>query len=116
MIKGQNIILYNRTLTGTDPIGEPVYEETAEEIQNVLIEPVSSDDRKEDFDLYGIATVYRLRFPKGDNHILTHRKVRFYGQDWQTIGEPAQYLEGMTPGEWNKYVEVAHYAENNNQD
>lgn len=112
MIKGQSIILYEKKQTGTDPLGDPVYEEMEEEISNVLIEPVTNDDRKQDFDLYGVTTSYRLRFPKGDSHILTHRKVRFYDQDWQTIGEPVQYLDELTPGDWNKYIEVAHYVKN----
>ena len=110
MIKGQSIILYEKKQTGTDPLGDPVYEETAVEIPDVLIAPVSSEEAIQDTNFYGVQTVYELCLPKGDDHEWRHKKVSFFGTDWQTVGEPTQYIEDNVPLRWNKKVKVAHYG------
>jgi hypothetical protein len=109
MIKGQSIILYEKKQTGTDPLGAPIYDETAVEISDVLIAPVSSDESIQDTNLYGVQTVYELFIPKGDSHEWKHKKVSFFGADWQTVGEPTQYIEDNIRLRWNKKVKVAHY-------
>lgn len=109
MIKGQTVILYDKQQTGTDPIGNPVYSETAEEIADVLVVPVSSEESIQDTNLYGVSTVYWLFLPKGDAHEWRHKRVSFFNADWQTVGEPIQYIEENVPLRWNKKVRVAHY-------
>ena len=47
---------------------------------------------------------YVLGIPKGDGHDWTNRKVAFFGKEFQTIGEPTEGLEGLTPLEWNRKV------------
>lgn len=108
-IKGITVKLHNKVQTGTDPLGAPIYTEEAVDIPNVLILPVSSDESTEDVNLYGITTIYQLFIPKGDDNDWTHKKVSFYGSDWQTIGEVTQYIEDNVPLSWNKKVKVAHY-------
>ncbi|MGO5338049.1 hypothetical protein ACTQZS_14830 [Bilifractor sp. LCP19S3_H10] len=109
MIKGQNIILYEKKQIGTDPLGSPAYEETAVEIHDVLIAPVSSEEAIQDTNLYGVSTVYWLSLPKGDVHEWRHKRVSFFNADWQTVGEPIQYIEENVPLRWNKKIKVAHY-------
>lgn len=109
MIKGQNILLYEKKQIETDPVGAPVYEETAVEIPDVIIAPVSSEEAIQDTDLYGIKTVYELCIPKDDDHEWKHRKVSFFGSDWQTVGEPVQYIDDNVRLRWNKKVKVARY-------
>ena len=34
---GESVILYNKTLVGTDAFNRPIYEDVAETVENVLI-------------------------------------------------------------------------------
>ena len=44
-IKGITVTLHSRTDTGKrDAFNHPVYEEKAEEIENVLVSPITSED------------------------------------------------------------------------
>ena len=36
-IKGITVVLYEKTLTGTDDFGAPIYNEAAVEVENVLV-------------------------------------------------------------------------------
>lgn len=99
-------MLYNRTQTGTDAFNRPTYAETAETVDNVLIEPLSEAEILDVQNLTGRRAVYRLCIPKGDAHTWTDRTVEFYGQKWHTIGETQEWIEAMVPLEWNRKVRV----------
>lgn len=109
MLMGIPIKLYEKTVTGYNDMREPIYTETAETIGNVLVAPVSSEEVIQDLDLYGIKTVYQLAIPKGDNHDWKNKKVLFFNQVWQTVGEPLEGIESLIPLGWNKKVKVAKY-------
>lgn len=106
LIHGIPITLYNRTQTGTDAFNRPTYAETAETVENVLIEPLSEAEILDTQNLTGRRAVYRLCLPKGDAHDWTDKTVGFYGQLWHTIGEVQEWIEAMVPLEWNRKVRV----------
>lgn len=109
LIKGKSITLYEKTQTGTDGFGAPVYRETTATVDNVLIRPISEDDATETTDMHGKKIEYELCIPKGDQHIWTDRKVSFFGQTYQTVGKPIELIEDMVPLDWNKKIKVESY-------
>lgn len=107
---GQTIRLFDKIQTGTDAFKAPIYEETAIDVENVLICPVSAEDIAESLQLYGKRAVYELHIPKTDANQWENRIVEFYGQRWQTFGIPLQWMEALTPGPWNRKVKVERYG------
>ena len=105
-IHGITVTLYDRQKTGVDGFGRPVYEEVAEQVENVLVGEPSSQELVDTLELTGKKAVYTLGIPKGDAHEWRDRKVTFFGQDFRTIGEPVQGIESMIPLEWNQKVKV----------
>ena len=111
MIKGTTVILYDKTETGRDALNAPIYTETAIQIDNVLIEPVSGQEAIEALDLTGRRAVYRLHIPKTDTHQWENRKVSFRGEDWLTFGTMNTYMPENTPTAWNKSIQVERYGQ-----
>lgn len=109
-MQGITITLYNRTQTGTDEFNAPIYTETAEQIENVLIGEPSTDDITDTLTLYGKRLAYTLGIPKGDTHTWTDRTVEFFGEKFRTIGEPTMGIEHLIPLSWNKKVKVERYG------
>ena len=110
LMKGIKIVLISKVQVGTDGFNRPVYEETEEEVENVLIAPAASDDIVTSQDLYGKKAVYTLAIPKGDNHNWEDTTVIFFGQKWHTFGYPLEGIEGNLPLSWNKKVMVERYG------
>lgn len=110
MLKGINITLHERTQTGTNPFGKPVYAETPVIVENVLVAPASDQEVLDTLTLTGRKAVYTMAIPKGDTHEWEDRKVEFFGQTWKTIGMPLEGIEAMIPLEWNKKVRVERYG------
>lgn len=108
-IRGITITLYDKQQTGVDGFGEPVYEEVAENVDNVLVGEPTSEDIADVLNLTGKHLVYTLGIPKGDTHVWTDRKVSFFGETFRTIGAPIQGMEDMIPLQWNKKVKVERY-------
>lgn len=108
-IKGITVTLLNRVEVGKDPIGEPIYEDVAIEVDNVLVSPTSTDDIVNNYELYGKKAVYTLAIPKGDKNNWTDAKVEFFGETWRTFGVPLEGIEAMIPLDWNKKVMVERY-------
>lgn len=108
-MKGIPITLYNKVEIGRDAFNKPVYNDVPETVENVLIEAISSTEVLETLSLTGRRAIYRLGIPKGDQHDWTDKKVRFFGQDFRTIGIPIEGIEEMIPLEWNKKVTVERY-------
>lgn len=109
-MQGITITLYNRTQTGTDEFNAPIYTETAEQIENVLVGEPSTDDITDTLTLYGKRLAYMLGIPKGDTHTWTDRTVEFFGERFRTIGEPTMGIEHLIPLSWNKKVKVERYG------
>lgn len=105
-IQGITINLYNRERTGIDEFGSPIYQETAEEIDNVLIGEPSTQEIVDELNLSGKRIDFTLAIPKGDSHDWANKRVGFFGEIFEVIGYPTQGLEHLIPLSWNKKVRV----------
>lgn len=110
LLRGQTITLINRKQAGTDAFNAPVYEETAEDVENILICPASTEAVTDGLQLYGKHAVYELLIPKDDAHQWEDREVIFFGQRWRTFGAMLQWMEQLTPGAWNRKIKVERYG------
>lgn len=108
-LHGITITLYDRQQTGVDAFNRPVYTETAEQVENVLIGEPSSDDITEELNLSGKRIAYTLGIPKGDTHTWTNRTVEFWGERFETVGKPVTGIQDLIPLDWGQKVKVARY-------
>lgn len=106
MIKGITVTLYERTKTGVDNFNAPVYSETAANVANVLIAPLSDEEILDTLNLTGRRAKYQLGIPKGDTHVWEGNTVAFFGERWRVIGQPTEGLDHLIPLKWNKKVKV----------
>ncbi len=98
------------TKTGTDPFGNPIYEEIDIDVENVLVSPTSTDDIVNQLTLTGKKAVYTLAIPKGDTNDWEDKEVKFFGKRWRTFGFPIEGIEDLIPLDWNKKVMVERYG------
>lgn len=108
-IKGETVMLWEKTQTGEDPFGAPEYEETGTEIDNVLVTPGASEDLVDSTDLTGKHIEYTLSIPKGDTHDWTGKKVTLRNKDYRTVGMAYYYTEENVPLDWNGRIMVERY-------
>lgn len=108
-IRGITVQLYTKTQTGTDAFNHPVYTETVENVDNVLVAPATSEEVTQALDLTGKRAVYNLAIPKGDTHEWEGCKVSFFGKDWRVINFEAGGIEEDIPLDWNAKVQVSRY-------
>ena len=112
LIKGIPVILYERTQTGTDAFGSPVYSETPVTVKNVLVSP-TSDQAGEFVDenqLHGRKVVYELSIPKKNTNVWENSIVEFWGRRWRTVGFVRQYITENVPLDWDRKVRVELYG------
>ncbi|MGH1775801.1 hypothetical protein ABE883_18080 [Enterococcus raffinosus] len=109
-LKGITIILVDKVENGKDPFGKPMYQDKDIEVENVLIQPTSSDDVVNQLNLTGKKAVYTLAIPKGDTHDWENKEVKFFGKRWRTVGFPTEGIEDLIPLDWNKKVMVERYG------
>jgi hypothetical protein len=109
MIKGITVTLYTKAKTGVDAFNKPVYEETPVEVENVLVEPISSEDVTYILNLTGKKAVYEMAIPKGDTHDWKDKRVDFFNQKFRTFGEPISGIDSNIPLSWNTKVKVEIY-------
>lgn len=110
-MRGVTIVLYNRAQTGVDDFNRPIYTETAEEIDNVLIGEPSTDEIVDELNLSGKRLAFTLGIPKGDTHEWENKKVSFWGETFEVIGKPTQGIDHLIPLSWNRKVKVARYGQ-----
>lgn len=110
MITGIDVILHTKTQTGTDPLGAPIYTQTTETVQNVLVGEPTADDLINELQLYGKRLAYTLAIPKGDSHDWDDVEVEFFGKKFRTYGTAVQGIEHLVPLNWNKKVKVEAYG------
>lgn len=110
MLKGITIKLFEKTQTGIDAFGRPVYTEEAVKVENVLVAPASTDDVKNNTNLSGDKAVYTLGIPKGDTHDWVNKTVELFGMKFKTVGIPLEGIEELIPLDWNKKVMVEYYG------
>lgn len=103
MLKGITVTLYERTQSGTDELGAPIYTETAAAVENVLVAPVSTAEQtsQSPAELLGRRSVYQIAVPKGDTHRWLNSRVEFFGQTWRITGGTKMGIEANIPLLWN---------------
>lgn len=111
-IKGTTIILYNRIQNGLDEFNRPVWQETAEQVDNVLIGEPTTQEVVDELNLSGKRLDYTLGIPKGDAHDWVNKRVGFFGEVFETIGYPTQGIDDLIPLDWNKKVKVSRCGQN----
>lgn len=109
MIQGMTVRLYNRNLVSFDDFGEPVYAETYEDVDDVLVGSPTEDDELSDLDLNGKQIAYVLGIPKGDTHTWKDQRVEFFGEKFMCVGFPIEGIEANIPLRWHKKVRVVRY-------
>jgi hypothetical protein len=111
-MRGITVTLYERTQTGVDALNHPIYTETAETVDNVLVAPSASTEALEQYNLEGRKSDYIMAIPKGDTHEWTAgKKVRFFNADWRIVEIPEEGIEWLIPLSWNKKVKVERYEQ-----
>lgn len=108
-MRGIEITLYDKTQTGVDAFGHPIYEDAEITVDNVLIGEPATEEVIDILNLTGKHLAYTLAIPKGDTHVWTDRKVSFFGETFKTIGAPTQGIDDLIPLCWNKKVRVERY-------
>ena len=109
MLKGIDIILYEKTKTGEDGFHNPIYEESPVTVHNVLVGQPTAEEITTELQLTGRRLAYTLAIPKGDAHDSNVVQVDFFGERFRTCGGVVQGIERMIPLCWNKKVQVEHY-------
>ena len=110
MIHGITVNLHQKTQTGVDVTGKPVYEENIVPVDTVLVAPAASTDVLDSTSLQGKRLVMTLGIPKGDTHDWLDCNVDFWGHTWKTFGFPTEGIESNIPLSWNKKVTVELYG------
>lgn len=108
-IKGATVKLYSKVAGDPDLFGRPIYTETFEYVDNVIISPTSSTEQLATYDLTGKKVVYTLGIPKGDAHVWQDNDVEFFGQRWHCLNIPQEGIEENIPLDWHKIVMVERY-------
>ena len=108
MIKGVTVVLHERTQSGTDPIGSPIYTTKDTEVADVLWSPSTVDDLIDQTRLEGTRELYTLCIPKGDTNTWLENTVTFNGKTFHCYAE-SEFIEENLPLRWNKKVLVERY-------
>lgn len=108
-MRGVTVQLVVKTRTGKDALNMPVYEETIENVENVLVGSPTADDINDNLTLYGKRVSYTLAIPKGDTHIWEDTEVILpapFGGRYHTIGYSTAGIESLIPLSWNRKVHL----------
>lgn len=109
MIKGITVKLHVKTQTGVDDFNAPVYMDSVEAVDNVLVYPSYAQEIEDSINLYGKRADYQLAIPKGDTHTWTDTIIEFFNEKWTSIGPVTEGIEDNIPLMWNKKVSVMRY-------
>lgn len=112
MIKGITVILTEKTQTGRDDYGRPIFSEQTHEVENVLVGEPSAEDIEKTESIYSRHAVYTLAIPKGDEHSWANAVVELpapFAGKYRTIGVPTAGIEANIPLLWNMKVQVERY-------
>ena len=107
-IKGIDVVLHQRTQSGIDDLGNPIYQTEDATVSNVLVAPTTVDDLVDRSRLEGIKELYTMGIPKGDAHAWLENTVTFFGKTWHCYAEK-EGIEANIPLAWNKTVYAERY-------
>ena len=111
MIFGITVQLVVKKQIGVNPIGEPIYTESIEEVEDVLVGAPATDDIENVLNLYGKRVTYQLAIPKKDEHDWVDTEVilpKPFSGRYHTIGIPTAGIEENIPLRWNKKVNLEY--------
>lgn len=99
---GETVAVLTRTKTGTDEMGEPVYEWASERVENVLVRPLSGADLVDSLRPDGIRVSYSLAFPKAWTSgkkpgFLAHRRVALIARGMDATDADSALLVSGSP-------------------
>lgn len=103
-MRGIPVTLHVKTQNGVDGFNSPVYTESLETVQNVLVGEPSSTDITDSISLYGKRIEYMLGIPKGDAHDWNDVTVEFFGRTYKTFGTVIEGIEAYIPTAWHRKV------------
>lgn len=125
-MKGVTVTLKQKTQTGTDDLGQPIYTTTDVHVNDVLVGEPSTSDIENAMTMYGKRIAYTLALPKGDKHTWYKNQVVLpepfcdYKEEtvsgakvivpvfltFNVIGDATAGIEENIPLRWNKKVHL----------
>lgn len=110
---GETVAVLTRIETGKDSMGEPIYEWSSTNVENVLVKPGVGESLSDDLRPDGIRVKYTLAFPKTFTGSLRSARVALtergmsaddYDSALVVVGDPG--ITKPCPTQWNRLVEV----------
>ena len=115
-MRGVTVSIVVKTKIGTDDFNQPIFSETVETVDDVLVGEPSSDDITNALTLHGAKVLYRLAIPKGDTHDWDGTRVILpepFAGEYKTVGIPTAGIDANIPLRWNKKVLLERYEGQN---
>lgn len=109
-MKTITVQLVVKTVTGTDPFGQPVETEDIIDVPGCLVGSPSADDISATLEMYGKHIAYVVGVPKGDTNKWEDTDVIIWGDRYHTIGYPETGIQDNIPLKWGKNVKVERYG------
>lgn len=109
-MKGTAITLIEKTQTGTDAFGAPIYTETETVVEDCLVGKPTTDDITQAIQLYGKKIAYVIGIPKGDAHTWEDAEVIVFGERFRTVGFAETGIQENIPLRWGKNIKVERYG------
>lgn len=110
---GIKITLMDKTQTGENALGEPVYSTTPVEVENVIVAPATSQEILDTQTLTGKKIVLNLGIPKGDTHTWEDRDVVLpapFTGTYHTVAFMQTGITDLVPLDWDKKISVERYG------
>ena len=112
-LHGVKVTLLEKTQSGTDAFGEPIYTTTPVDVENVLVGSPTTQEMLDIQTLTGKKIVYQLGIPKGDTNVWEDCDVilpaPFAGQ-YHTVAYVKTGITDLIPLEWDKTIAVERYG------
>lgn len=112
LLKGIDIILCDKRITGKDAFNHAIEEDVEITIHNVLVAPISQSGEEilRELSMDGKKARYHLAIPKEDDHNWDDKTVKFFGETWRTVGFSTVGIPELIPLGWNRKVVVERYG------
>lgn len=110
MIKGETVVLVQKTMTGKDAFNVPIYSESQVSVDDVIIGTPSTEQAINELNLHGKRIAFVLGIPKGDTHNWVDTDVYIRNVRFHTYGFPLTQTDDNVPGAWNTQVKVELYG------
>lgn len=109
LIKGRDITLIEKIVTGEDIFGQPTHSEVEHVVKNVLIVVDEATGIATADGYHGKKQVATIAVPKGDTHHWEDSDVIWNGKRFTIYGLPKTADEYHIPLDWGKVYKAEHY-------